>query len=275
MAAGRQTRDERPCFGRLIRSSLSRVGLTRRRTAVEQRLAVRGDAGAFSDAEVERCDEPVRRYFRAAIAPGTPLARAARFRMRGSIRIADRWLPFRAHELLAPLHGYRWPATVAGGLVRGSDAYVEGAGEMSWKLLGLVPVIRTSGPDVSRSAMGRAAAEAVWLPTSLLPRYGVDWRAGDDRHLVADIPIAAERVSLQVTVDHDSHVVSAHLDRWSDPDGTGTFGWYPFGIEVAGSLTFPCGMTVPAEGTGGWFHETDRWDDGAFFRYSILDLTLV
>ena len=67
---------------------------------VEQRLAVRGDAAEFSDGEVERCDEPVRRYLCAAIAPGTPLARAARLRMRGSIKVANRWVPFRADELL-------------------------------------------------------------------------------------------------------------------------------------------------------------------------------
>jgi hypothetical protein len=29
------------------------------------------------------------------------------------------------------------------------------------------------------------------------------------------------------------------------------------------------------EGTGGWFHGTDRWSEGEFVRYTILDLTLV
>jgi Family of unknown function (DUF6544) len=242
---------------------------------VEQRLAVRGDAGEFSEAEVERCDEPVRRYFGAAIAPGTPLARAARLRMCGSIKVANRWVPFRAEELLAPLHGYSWPATVAAGLLRGSDVYADDAAAMSWKLLGLIPVIRTSGPDVARSAMGRATLEGIWLPTALLPRYGVDWRAADDEHVVADIPIAGERVSLHITIDGDGHVRAAHLDRWSDPDGTGTFGWHPFGVEVSASRRFPCGITMPAEGTGGWFHETARWHDGAFMRYSISELTLL
>jgi hypothetical protein len=30
-----------------------------------------------------------------------------------------------------------------------------------------------------------------------------------------------------------------------------------------------------AEGTGGWFHATDRWDDGEFFRYTIHGLALI
>ena len=174
--------------------------------ALEQQLAVAADSGGFSDVELEGCDEPVRRYFRAAIAPGTRLARAARIRMRGSIKIGKRWVTFRADELLAPMHGYVWPASMMAGLLRGSDRYANGEAAMEWKLLGLVPVLRASGPDVARSAIGRAAAEGIWLPTALLPRYGVRWLAKHDRCIVADIPIGDDRVSLQVTIDDDGLV---------------------------------------------------------------------
>ena len=242
---------------------------------VDQRLRIRGDVGVFGEAEVSGSDEPVRRYFRAAIAPGTPLARAARLRMRGSIKFGNRWAPFRAGELLAPLHGYHWPATVAGGLLRGFDSYLDGHASMRWKLLGLVPVVRAGGSDVARSAMGRAVAEGIWLPTALLPRYGVVWHADDDAHIVAQIPIDDERISLQITIDGDGHVRSDHLDRWGDPDGNGTFGWRPFGIDVGASRTFPCGITMPADGKGGWFHGTDRWHQGEFMRYSISELALI
>jgi hypothetical protein len=217
----------------------------------------------------------VRRYFRAAVAPGTPLARAARLRMHGSIRVAKRWVSFHAEELLAPLHGYHWPATVARGLLRGYDVCGDGAASMSWKLFGLVPVVRASGPDVTRSAIGRAAGEGIWLPTALLPRYGVDWRADGDGRVVVSVPVLGEQVTLMITVDGQGNVRSAHLDRWGDPDGTGTFGYHPFGVEVGESRTFPCGITMPAEGAGGWFHGTDRWPEGEFMRYSISDLTLV
>jgi hypothetical protein len=242
---------------------------------LDPRLSVRADDGCFDEAEVAAVDEPVRRYFLAAIAPGTPLARAAHLSMRGSIKFGRRWVPLRAEELLAPLHGYYWPARVAGGLLSGADAYVDGDGSMVWKVFGVVPIIRTSGPDVARSAMGRAAAEGIWLPTALLPRYGVVWRAEDDEHLVADIPIGGERVTLHVAIDRDGRVRSDHLDRWNDPDGTGTFGWYPFGVEAITPRTFSCGITMPARGTGGWFHGTDRWHEGEFMRYSISQLVLI
>lgn len=241
----------------------------------DRRLEVPPDPGGFDDVEVAECEEPVRRYFRTAIAPGTPLARAARLRMRGAIRFGSRWVPFRASELLAPLHGYCWPATVAGGLLRGSDDYVDGEASMLWRAFGVVPLIRTRGPDVDRSAMGRAVVESIWLPTAVLPRYGVRWRALDDERIVADIPIRDQRVTLQLTVDAEGHVRADHLDRWHDPDGTGTFGWFPFGVDAAASRAFPCGITMPAEGIGGWFHETPRWCEGQFMRYTISELSLV
>ena len=68
------------------------------RADVERHLLVPAGVDTFDDAEVEHCDEPVQRYFRAAIAPGTPVARAARIRMHGSIRLV-RWLPFRGLRL--------------------------------------------------------------------------------------------------------------------------------------------------------------------------------
>lgn len=243
--------------------------------AIEHRLAVPADPGMFARDELDGCDEPVRRYFRAALASGTELARAARLRMRGSMRFGKRWVSFHARELLAPLQGYAWPATVAGGLLRGSDDCVGGEASMSWKLLGLVPIIRAAGPDVARSAAGRAAAEAVWVPTALLPRYGAHWCADDDHSVVADFAVGDEQVRVAIGIDDAGLVRSVHLDRWGDPDGTGRFEWCPFGIEVAASHTFPCGITIPAEGAGGWFHGTDRWSESEFVRYTILDLAVI
>lgn len=68
---------------------------------VERRLVQASEPAVFTDAEVAGLPDPVCRYLRAAIAPGTPLATAARIGMRGQIKLG-RWLPFQAVELLAP-----------------------------------------------------------------------------------------------------------------------------------------------------------------------------
>lgn len=236
---------------------------------LESRLAVRGDEGSFADDEIAELPEPVRRYFTASIKPGAALAVAARLRMGGEIKL-DRWMRFRARQILNPHAGYVWAARV-GGIVTGADHYVAGEGGMDWKLAGLKRLVHADGPDVSRAAAGRGAVEAVWIPTALLPRYGVEWTAGDDHTIRAAWSIDEHPIKLQLRIDDDGLVESAVLDRWGDPDETGTWGFHPFGGDLTAHATFH-GLTIPSAGRVGWFYGTDRWDEGEFFHFELTDL---
>jgi hypothetical protein len=226
----------------------------------------------FGESELEGLAVAVQRYLRAGIAPGTPLATAARLRMRGLIKIGT-WMPFTAYQLLAPRSGFHWSAH-AGGVLTGFDSYADGQGEMRWRLLGLLPVLRASGPDVTRSAAGRAAAQAIWLPTALLPRFGVRWEALDERQLIARYGIDAVEIEARYRIDEDGHLVSMVFDRWGDPWHTGSWGQYPFGGQITGYSTFD-GLTIPSSGRFGWCYGTDRWSDGELLRYEITTLRRV
>jgi len=228
--------------------------------------------GSFSGAELEGLPDPVRRYFEAAVAPGTPLSTSARFRMVGSIKLGERWVPFRARQIEAPHHGFVWSARA--GVIVGSDRYTEGAGAMNWRVLGLVRVMHADGPDVSRSAAGRVGAEAVWVPTALLPRFGVGWTATDPHHTTARYRLDEADIELHYTLGDDARVRSVVFNRWGDPDNTGTWGHHPFGFEATGHSTFD-GVTIPSSGRAGWFYGTDRWNEGEFFRAEITDYHLV
>ena len=121
---------------------------------------------------------------------------------------------------------------------------------MDWRLGGAIPVMHTDGPDVSRSAAARAAAEAIWVPTSLLPRFGVTW-----------------------TAEADDRLREVLFDRWGDPDDTGRWGPVPFGGVITAHRTFGP-VTIPSAGEFGWRFGTDRWPDSALFRYEITRLAL-
>jgi hypothetical protein len=227
--------------------------------------------GSFAPAELDGLPGPVQRYFGTAIEPGTPRARTALITMSGRLRIG-RWLPFRGAEVLTPHRGFVWWARAAG-IISGSDRYVDGTGELDWKLGGLVRVMHASGLDVSRSAAARAAAEAIWLPTTLLPRLGVEWAAPDDTHIEARYTIDDQPMHVRFGLTDGGLVRSVVFDRWGDPDGTGDWGLWPFGGEFTCHATFG-GLTIPDAGRMGWHYGTDRWDDGEFFRYQITDLSL-
>jgi uncharacterized protein DUF6544 len=238
----------------------------------QRRLLRPAEPGTFAGEELDGLPEPARRHLTQAIALGTPLATSARLRMRGRIKIG-RWLPFRARQVLDPHHGFVWAARTAG-VITGSDRYVDGAGGMDWKLAGLVTVMHADGPDVSRAAAGRAGAEAIWVPTALLPRFGVRWSASGPDQVTASYRIADVPLEVHYQLDADGRVVSFVFERWGDPDNTGSWSWHPFGGEITGYATFD-GVTIPSAGRVGWFFGTDRWPASEFFRYQITDLHLV
>ncbi len=235
----------------------------------EQRLCGDRTVGVFSAPEIDGLPEPVRRYFRAAIAIGTPLATSARFRMRGHIKVS-RWLPFRARQVLNPHVGFIWSARAAG-VIAGYDRYLDGAGEMNWKLAGLFNVAHGDGPDISKSAAGRCGVEGILIPTALLPRFGPTWTAEDDEHITGHHHIGSTPIDLRLTIDPAGLVRSVTLQRWGDLDETGTWGWHPFGGEISGHRTF-AGLTIPSAGRLGWNFGTDRWTSGEFFRFKITSL---
>ena len=223
----------------------------------------------FTEADVEGLEAPVRRYFAHAIAPATPLSLCARLSMRGSIKLG-RWLPFRARQVLRPHDGFVWAARVAG-VIAGSDQYLDGTGGMDWKLGGLLSVAHEEGPDVSRSAAGRGGAEAVWLPTAMLPRCGVRWTSPDDTHITAHYQLDGIPLDVHYSLGVDGSIRSLVFDRWGDPDKTGQWAWHPFGGEITGQHTF-AGLTIPSSGRLGWHYGTNRWLGGEFFRYKITSL---
>ncbi|MDT7742878.1 MAG: hypothetical protein QOE59_1956, partial [Actinomycetota bacterium] len=119
-----------------------------------------------------------------------------------------------------------------------------------------------------RSAAGRAAAEAIWVPTALLPRCGVRWESrGPDS---ATLHYELDGIDLSVTyqLDRQGLITSLVFDRWGDPDATGTWGWHRFGGEIFTHRTFG-DVLIPETGRVGWHFGTERWPEGAFFEFAL------
>jgi hypothetical protein len=166
--------------------------------------------------------EPAQRFFLHAIQPGTRLARSVYLEMEGrfGLQPGAEKVPMRAQEILAAPHGLIWKASIGSGFMRfsGYDYYVEEEGAMRWFLWGVIPLVRAEGPEITRSAAGRVAMEAVaWLPSVLLPQNGVLWEYIDDHSARAHIPVGKEELTPTITVDPDGRLERIEMMRW-DPD---------------------------------------------------------
>jgi hypothetical protein len=235
----------------------------------------------FEPSMVEGLPDPARRFLLWSIEPGTPLARTAELSMSGTIILdpARGPISMEAVQVLAPPEGFVWSARTHGGLmrIRGYDRFSRGEGEMRWKLFGLIPVMRATGEDVTRSAAARLLMEGVMVPGYLVPvpdggaeerpqqaRDGTPrWEAVDDRHARFRATVAGEEVVTTVEVDPDGRPLRAWAERWSE-------GVYErFQVELSGEINSG-GYRIPSRVQAGW-----RLGDPDEFRFFDATLTRI
>jgi len=239
-------------------------------TAFDQLWNAPAEPGApFRPEQVAALPPAARWYLEHAIAPGTPRASVVRLQMRGTFRLKATWHPFDADQVIRWDRGFVWRAKVRmrGLSVTGFDRWIDGEGAMRWSLLGIVPILTASGPDVSRSAMERMQIEAVWLPSVLLD-HGVAWSERDATHVGADVTLREQHAHCELFLDEQGRIRSVSMLRWGNPEGHG-YGALPFGGMAEEECTFG-GFTIPSKLRIGWYFGTGRFEpEGEFFRCTI------
>ena len=223
----------------------------------------------FDPVEVAQMPEIARRYFGHAIAPGTPLYSSAEIRMEGAFLLGDRdkYQAYRmsATQALKPPDEFVWMPRLTSGLmtITGSDALVGGVAWTRFWLLGLVPIANDSmSPDLVRSAQFRAAVEgALWLPTSLLPENGVEWKQTGTDEAELTFRRFSPAIVLRLTLDRDGAVQKVVGQRWSNVNASKRFRLQPFGGTKSGEETFQ-GFTIPTRMAVGNNYGTDDYLPG-------------
>jgi hypothetical protein len=96
--------------------------------------------------------------------------------------------------------GFVWDARIRmapGVTVHVRDGFVDGRGSMEARVLSVYPVVSVEGTAaITTAALQRFLAEAVWLPTALLPEEGVRWSSLDASSARATISAGEVTVSL-------------------------------------------------------------------------------
>ncbi len=209
------------------------------------------------------------RYLVHAITAGKRLASSVRLAMHGEIKLQQKWYPFKAEEVICWQRGMIWRATTwMNGLpIWGADWVIDGIGETQWKILGLFPVVQACGDDITRSIVGRAQIESIWLP-SVLCTPDIAWIELNDSQLQATFTTLGEPAKLTLTVDDQGLLTQLNFRRWGNPDG-GKFAYVDFGGIVEQSGTFD-GYTIPTCLRIGWYCGSSRFAaEGEFFRCII------
>lgn len=225
---------------------------------------------SYDPAMVFDLPEIAQRYFRTAIAPGTPLLRVARLEMEGSLILNGREMPMRADQILAPPHGFVWRARTGSGWLRfaGSDGLQ--TGRTSWTrfwVWGVLPVARVADTeDHARAAAARMLMEAVWAPAALLPQSGAVWTQTGPHQAEVRFPAVPGTEPIHLTLDASGRVVEMTTLRWSDANPERTYRLQPFGGRMLAHASHQ-GFTIPTAMEIGNLYGTPEYVP--FFRANL------
>lgn len=196
---------------------------------------------------------PAARWLRRAVPTGVAYPPVVELGLHGRIRIG-RWRAFTAVQVLAPRTGYIWAAhtRLLGLPVTGFDRWTRGTGEMQHRVLRRLPLVRAAGPDLTRSAAGRLAAELVlWPPAALHPAIG--WRQTGADSVLMRVPIADTVHEVTLAIDADGRLSRVSVPRWARK-GRGPYGERMFVVDVRQEAAFD-GVLVPARIVAGYADE--------------------
>lgn len=231
------------------------------------------DPAIFDAAMVDDLPEPARRFFRFAIAEGTPLLPVVDLKMSGQFSLgtkeAPKYMDMQAHQVLAAPHGFVWKMSGRSGVMSlsGSDA----AGWTRFWLAGVLPVARFGGTsDHSRAAFGRYVAEAVfWAPAAVLPGPNVSWEGVSANRAAVTLRHGALAQTVEVSVAADGRPTQVVFPRWSDANPEKKYRLQMFGGYLSAFKEVQ-GYRVPTHVEAGNFFGSD-----AYFPFFIADVNAV
>ena len=212
--------------------------------------------GRFSPERAHGLPQPVARYFTFALTAGQPLVRTARITHEGEFRIRPGARPSRftsVQYISSRPPGFVWDARIEMLPllpVRVRDAYLSGQGSILGGIAGVIALVnRAATPELGAGALCRWLAEAVWLPTALLPGNGITWDPVDSASARATLTDAGRMVTMDVAFGDDGRIERISADRYRDVKGRGIL--TPWQVSM-GDYEQRGGMMIPIAAEVAW-----------------------
>jgi hypothetical protein len=132
-------------------------------------------------------------YVARAVPEEDVAARSVSIDQVGEMLLGSHWRRFGARETFAVAStAFTWrarfPLPLGVSLFRVVDRYADGAGSLRARLLGVLPVVRSSGPATSAAEAVRYLAELPWVPHALLANPELRFRADAGRVVEVALP---------------------------------------------------------------------------------------
>jgi hypothetical protein len=172
----------------------------------------------FNNGDLEGLPSPVKGYLGKVLQEGHPIIKTVRLEQRGEFRVGDSWRPFTAtqHYSVDPPE-FLWDAGIdlfPLVQVRVVDMYKDGEGSLRGKILSTITVTEMKpSPEMNSAELTRYLSEAVWFPTALLPRQGVEWEPVDEDPARVTLEHGGAEASLLFHFNNRNEVTKVHTEE--------------------------------------------------------------
>jgi Family of unknown function (DUF6544) len=101
-------------------------------------------------------------------------------------------------------------------LLKATDCFKNGKGQLSVKLLGFIPIVNARGSEVDQAELLRWLGESVWFPTSLLPGNYLSWSPMDSLTARLDYTYRDYSLSYLIRFDEPGHIIQLETERYME-----------------------------------------------------------
>ena len=218
--------------------------------------------------QVKALPRPVQRWLKNARIIDNPAIQTAHFRQTGQMKTSPggKWMPVEAEQYVKTAEpGFLWIADVTAVpfvLLAGRDKYVKGKGHMLIKLMSLIPVADSNGPEMDQGALLRYLAEMVWYPSAALEEY-ISWEEINDTSARATMRYGGISASGVFGFDRQGRVTGFEAERYYDRKEGATLETWHVTIDADSYIKVE-GISVPTRAKLTW-----KLDDSDFTWYKL------
>ena len=171
----------------------------------------------FNYKQIRDLPSPVQKYFNFALAENQPYVNSMRLKHGGMFRLSPEkdWMEISGeqHFTVDP-PGFVWEGKTK--MFKARDSYVNGHGNLSVYLFGLVRIVKKEGATVNQAELLRWLGESVWMPTNLLPNEKKQWTAIDDNSAKITFSVNGIAIYYIISFNDSGQITRLETERYMD-----------------------------------------------------------
>ncbi|WP_457565725.1 DUF6544 family protein [Caldithrix abyssi] len=217
------------------------------------------DLERISEKDLQNLPQTVRNYLRYSGIVGKEKIKTVRLKQGGDFRLK----PDQDFKTMKAVQYFNvdsmeffWQGKV--NIITATDRFLDGKGDLTVKLLGLIRVAYAEGPEVDQGEILRFLAEGVWFPSVFLNDF-IQWEELDERTAMATITLKNLSASALFHFNEKNQVERITARRYMEKDGK--FEIKDWEIRIVEYRAYH-GINIPAKSEVFW-----KLEEGDFCWY--------